>query len=74
MPRAVLFCLPPIDRGFDVQGYYLWSCFDNFEWVFGSPRRFDLVYIDSETQERTWKGSAYTYREYIAQNGFPKPD
>ena len=59
-----------IQQGVNLKRYYLWSCFDNFEWVFGFGRRFGLIYVDFETQERIWKGSAYDYQAYIRSNGF----
>ncbi len=58
-----------IVAGVNLQRYYLWSCFDNFEWVFGTTRRFGLVHVDFETQERVWKDSAHDYRAYIRNNG-----
>ena len=59
-----------IQQGVNLKRYYLWSCFDNFEWVFGFGRRFGMVYVDFDTQERIWKGSAYDYQSYIRNNGF----
>jgi beta-glucosidase len=59
-----------IRDGANLERYYLWSCFDNFEWVYGTSRRFGLVYVDFETQERIWKDSAYDYQAYIRDNGF----
>ncbi len=59
-----------IRDGVNLQRYYLWSCFDNFEWVYGTSRRFGLVHVDFETQQRTWKDSAYDYQSYIRDNGF----
>jgi beta-glucosidase len=56
--------------GVNLKRYYLWSVFDNFEWIFGFERRFGLVYVNFETQERIWKGSAYDYQSYIRDNGF----
>ncbi len=61
-------------QGVNLKRYYLWSCFDNFEWVFGFSRRFGLVYVDFETQERIWKGSAYDYQSYIRNNGLVGDD
>ena len=58
-----------IQQGVNLKRYYLWSCFDNFEWVFGFSRRFGLIYVDFETQERIWKGSAYDFQSYIQNNG-----
>ncbi|WP_064094278.1 GH1 family beta-glucosidase [Rossellomorea aquimaris] len=51
--------------GMNIQGYYLWSLMDNFEWSFGYDKRFGILYIDFDTQERIWKDSAYRYAEII---------
>ncbi|AZB41112.1 beta-glucosidase [Bacillus sp. FJAT-42376] len=53
--------------GMNIQGYYLWSLLDNFEWSFGYDKRFGMIYVDFETQERIWKDSAYRYAEIIRQ-------
>ena len=58
-----------IQDGVSLKRYYLWSVLDNFEWIWGFKRRFGLVYVDFETQERIWKGSAYDYQSYIRDNG-----
>ena len=42
---------------------------DNFEWAFGYNRRFGLIYVDYQTQERTIKYSGYWYKEVIESNG-----
>ncbi|MCA8834635.1 MAG: family 1 glycosylhydrolase, partial [Proteobacteria bacterium] len=34
-----------------------WSLLDNYEWAFGYDKRFGLVYVDFETQERVVKRS-----------------
>ena len=57
-----------IDQGVDVQGYYLWSLTDNFEWAEGYTQRFGLVHIDFETGERTPKDSYAWYRDRIASS------
>ncbi|MGD8169536.1 GH1 family beta-glucosidase [Herbiconiux sp. P16] len=54
-----------IDDGADVRGYFLWSLFDNFEWSYGYAKRFGIVHVDFETQERTPKSSARWYAEVI---------
>ncbi len=59
-----------ISAGVPLQGFYLWSFLDNFEWGFGYTKRFGMVYVDYETQRRTLKDSALWYRTVIAQNGF----
>ena len=55
--------------GVKLQGYYLWSLMDNFEWAFGYSRRFGITHVDFRTQARTWKKSAGWYRDVISENG-----
>jgi beta-glucosidase len=47
-----------IKEGIDVQGYYHWSTWDNFEWSLGPTFNFGLYSCDWETKERTKKPSA----------------
>ena len=58
-----------IGHGVKLQGYFLWSLLDNFEWAFGTSRRFGITHVDFATQARTWKKSAGWYRHVIATNG-----
>ncbi|WP_165066676.1 GH1 family beta-glucosidase [Marisediminicola senii] len=58
--------LDAIDGGVEVKGYFYWSLMDNFEWAWGYDKRFGLVRVDYETQERTLKHSAMEYRRIIA--------
>jgi beta-glucosidase len=55
-----------IEQGTPVGGYFYWSLMDNFEWAWGYDKRFGLVRVDYETQERTLKDSAIEYRRIIA--------
>lgn len=57
------------DDGVELMGYMYWSIMDNFEWVSGYDKRFGLIYIDYQTQERTLKDSAYWYHNVIKSNG-----
>lgn len=43
--------------GIELQGYYVWSLLDNFEWATGYTQRFGLVHVDFATQRRTPKSS-----------------
>lgn len=40
-----------------VEGYYVWSLLDNWEWAAGLTQRFGIVHVDFETGERRPKGS-----------------
>lgn len=57
-----------IAAGVPVKGYFAWSLMDNFEWSYGYSKRFGLIYIDYETQERIPKSSARWYRSVIHTN------
>jgi beta-glucosidase len=55
--------------GSKVRGYAAWTLMDNFEWAFGFSKRFGLVRVDFDTQQRTPKASYEWYRDVIAANG-----
>ena len=59
-----------MDEGIDVRGYYVWTLMDNWEWTAGSSTPFGLIHCDFTTQKRTYKKSAYWYKEVIKNNGF----
>ena len=61
--------LEAVAAGVDVRGYMLWSLFDNLEWSLGYTKRFGIVHVNFETQERTLKDSALLYSRIIASNG-----
>ncbi|HKM43240.1 MAG TPA: GH1 family beta-glucosidase [Limnochordia bacterium] len=54
-----------IEAGVPLKGYYVWSLLDNFEWAFGYDRRFGIIYVDFETQERILKDSALWYQSFL---------
>jgi beta-glucosidase len=56
-----------IEAGVDVRGYYCWSLMDNFEWAEGYAKRFGLVHVDYQTQQRTPKASFNWFRSLIAE-------
>ncbi|PZG22005.1 GH1 family beta-glucosidase [Nonomuraea aridisoli] len=66
-------CRRAIDLGVPLQGYFAWSLMDNFEWAWGYGKRFGLVHVDFETQERLLKDSALWYAEIIRQNRRHEP-
>lgn len=43
--------------GLDVQGYFVWTLLDNWEWAAGFAEQFGLVSVDAATQDRTPKRS-----------------
>ena len=51
-----------------VQGYFVWSLLDNFEWAHGYSKRFGIVYVDYPTLERVPKASFHWYRDFIARS------
>jgi beta-glucosidase len=53
-------------EGIPVDGYFIWSLLDNFEWADGYSSRFGLVYVDYNNQQRILKDSAYWYSRFIA--------
>ena len=62
-------CRRAIEAGVDLRGYFAWSFLDNFEWGYGYSKRFGIVHVDFETQQRTPKASARFYAEVIKSNG-----
>ncbi|MEY4349682.1 MAG: hypothetical protein RL719_979 [Actinomycetota bacterium] len=55
-----------IALGAPVKSYFAWSLMDNFEWAEGYEKRFGLIHVDFDTQERTLKNSAKLYSSIIA--------
>lgn len=50
-------CRQAIAAGVPLHGFFAWSLMDNFEWAWGYTKRFGLVYVDFDTQERIIKDS-----------------
>lgn len=59
-----------MQAGVPVKGYFHWSLTDNFEWAYGFEKRFGLVYVDFETQERTIKESGKWFSRVIHEDGY----
>lgn len=53
--------------GVDVQGYFVWTFIDNFEWAEGYYPRFGLVYNDYEHQNRIVKQSGEWYAKFLKE-------
>ena len=52
-------------EGLNVNGYFIWTFLDNFEWAEGYYPRFGLVYVDFLTQKRIVKSSGYWYAAFL---------
>ena len=44
-----------------------WSLLDNYEWAWGYHKRFGIVRVDYETQERTVKDSGLELARMIRE-------
>lgn len=58
-----------ISEGIRLEGYYIWSLIDNFEWAHGYGKRFGLFHVNYQSLERSWKKSAIWLKGYIEDNG-----
>lgn len=52
-------------EGFNLEGYFVWTLTDNFEWAEGYHPRFGLIHVNFETQKRTIKQSGYWYADFL---------
>jgi beta-glucosidase len=52
-------------EGVPVEGYFIWTLLDNFEWAEGFFPRFGLVHVDFDTQERIIKDSGWWYKLFL---------
>ncbi|RZJ65867.1 MAG: beta-glucosidase [Flavobacterium sp.] len=54
-------------EGVDVNGYFVWTLTDNFEWAEGCRPKFGLVHVDFETQRRIVKNSGHWYADFLSR-------
>lgn len=66
LEEHIAACVRAAAAGAPLAGYYAWSLLDNFEWAYGYDKRFGLVRVDYDTQQRTVKTSGKRYAEIIA--------
>lgn len=52
-------------EGVNVNGYFVWTLLDNFEWAEGYHPRFGLVHVDFKTQNRIIKDLGNWYRNFL---------
>ena len=63
--RHIAAVADAIRQGVRMEGYMVWSLLDNFEWASGYEKRFGIVHVDFATQQRTLKGSALWFRNFL---------
>lgn len=54
----------------NVNGYFVWSFIDNFEWAEGYLPRFGLVHINYLTQKRTIKYSGKWFKNFLKNSSY----
>jgi beta-glucosidase len=64
-------CGHALAEGVNLQGYFVWTLMDNFEWEMGWGQRFGLIRVDYDTRRRTVKDSGRWYRDFIACDPAP---
>ena len=48
-----------------VNGYFIWTLLDNFEWAEGYYPKFGIVHVDFKTQQRIVKNSGRWYGQFL---------
>ncbi len=55
------------NEGVRVEGYFVWSLLDNFEWAEGYHPRFGIVYVDFKTKQRIVKSSGLWFKNFLGE-------
>jgi len=63
--RHIAAMAEAMNQGVNMAGYMVWSLMDNFEWASGFEKRFGIVHVDYDSQQRTLKDSALWYRAFL---------
>jgi len=53
------------EEGVRVNGYFVWTLLDNFEWAEGYKPRFGIVYVNFKNQQRIVKSSGQWYADFL---------
>lgn len=67
--RHIKACHKAIGHGVKLEGYYVWTLLDDFEWPTGYRNPFGLIHVDRDTLKRTIKKSGYWYGKVTRKNG-----
>ncbi|CCH54750.1 beta-galactosidase [Fibrisoma limi BUZ 3] len=54
-------------EGAPVEGYFVWTFLDNFEWAEGFRPRFGLVYVNYRNQQRIVKASGRWFQKMLTE-------
>ncbi|MEP0191874.1 MAG: family 1 glycosylhydrolase [Erythrobacter sp.] len=57
--------LKAVADGLPVEGYFLWSLLDNYEWALGYKRRFGMVHVDFDSIKRTPQASFLALKDAL---------
>ena len=57
--------------GVRLRGFLVWAAFDHFEFTNGYSRRYGLIHVDFDSQERIWKDSAHAFRRVAQTRRLP---
>lgn len=72
--RHIKACHSAAAQGVKLEGYYVWTLMDDFEWPTGYQNPFGLLHVDRSTLCRTVKKSGYWYGKVAEENGFSEEE